>query len=44
MKQLVVIDGQGGGMGKQLIAAIKAAHPQFSITGGGHERHWRPQR
>ena len=35
MKQLVVIDGQGGGMGKQLIAAIKAAHPQFSITAVG---------
>ena len=33
--QIVIIDGQGGGMGRQLIAAIKAAHPQLELTAVG---------
>lgn len=35
MKRIVVIDGQGGGMGRQLIAAIKAAHPDLTLTAIG---------
>lgn len=35
MKKIVVIDGQGGGMGRQLIAAIKAAHPDLTLTAIG---------
>lgn len=35
MKKIVVIDGQGGGMGRQLIAAIKAAHPDLALTAIG---------
>lgn len=35
MKQLTVIDGQGGGMGKQLVAAIKAAYPLLCLTAIG---------
>ena len=33
--QIVIIDGQGGGMGRQLIAAIKAAHPELTLTAVG---------
>ena len=33
--RIVIIDGQGGGMGRQLIAAIKAAHPQLELTAVG---------
>ena len=33
--QIVIIDGQGGGMGRQLISAIKAAHPQLELTAVG---------
>lgn len=35
MKKIVVIDGQGGGMGRQLITAIKAAHPDLALTAIG---------
>lgn len=32
---VLVIDGQGGGLGKQLVAAIKSACPQAAITAVG---------
>ncbi len=32
---VLVIDGQGGGLGKQLVAAIKSACPQVAITAVG---------
>ena len=35
MKKIVIIDGQGGGMGRQLIGAIKAAHPELTRTAVG---------
>ena len=35
MKKIVIIDGQGGGMGCQLIGAIKAAHPELTLTAVG---------
>ena len=35
MKKIVIIDGQGGGMGRQLIGAIKAAHPELTLTAVG---------
>ena len=34
-KQILVIDGQGGGMGRQLTAALKEACPQAEITAVG---------
>lgn len=33
--QILVIDGQGGGMGRQLTAALKAACPEAEITAVG---------
>ena len=35
MKKIVIIDGQGGGRGRQLIGAIKAAHPELTLTAVG---------
>ncbi len=35
MKNVLVIDAQGGGMGKQLIAAIKKELPELSVTAVG---------
>ena len=35
MKKIVIIDGQGGGMGRQLIGEIKAAHPELTLTAVG---------
>ena len=32
---IVVIDGQGGGMGRQLVAAIKSNFPQVTVTAVG---------
>ena len=32
---ILVIDSQGGGMGKQLVAAIKAANPEFHVCAVG---------
>ena len=32
---ILVIDGQGGGMGKQLVAAIKNEFPQLTVLGVG---------
>jgi hypothetical protein len=32
---ILVIDGQGGGLGKQLVAAIRAACPEASLTAVG---------
>lgn len=32
---ILVIDGQGGGLGKQLITAMKAAYPSVEITAVG---------
>lgn len=32
---VLVIDGQGGGLGKQLVAAIRSACPQVAITAVG---------
>ncbi len=32
---ILVIDSQGGGMGRQLVAAIKARFPEFSVTAVG---------
>ena len=33
--QLLVIDGQGGGIGRQLVAAVRQALPQLRITAVG---------
>ena len=35
MLQVLVIDGQGGGIGRQLVQAIKAACPSAAITAVG---------
>lgn len=35
MKKIVIIDGQGGGMGRQLIQALKAARPELVLTAIG---------
>lgn len=35
MKKIVVIDGQGGGMGRQMIALLKSARPDISLTAIG---------
>jgi len=35
MMNVLVIDGQGGGIGKQLVSAMKAAIPQAVITAVG---------
>jgi hypothetical protein len=32
---ILVIDGQGGGLGRQLVAAIREAHPDADITAVG---------
>lgn len=32
---ILVIDGQGGGLGKQLVTAMKAAYPEVEITAVG---------
>ena len=31
---VLVIDGQGGGLGRQLVAAISAACPEARLTAG----------
>lgn len=33
--EILVIDGQGGGIGRQLVGAIKAAKPEASVTAVG---------
>lgn len=33
--ELVVIDAQGGGIGRQLVAALKRAYPQQAVTAVG---------
>ena len=33
--RVLVIDGQGGGLGRQLVAAISAACPDAELTAGG---------
>lgn len=35
MKNILIIDAQGGGLGKQLIIALKQAFPQQTITAVG---------
>ena len=35
MKHILVIDAQGGGVGKQLVSAVKKAHPGLSVTAVG---------
>lgn len=35
MRHIVVIDAQGGGVGKQLVSAVKKAHPELSVTAVG---------
>ena len=35
MKKILVIDGQGGGIGGQLVAAIKETFPEYIITAVG---------
>lgn len=35
MKNVLVIDAQGGGVGKQLVSAIKKALPEVSVTAVG---------
>ena len=35
MKQILVIDAQGGGIGKQLVAAIKQNIPGVTVTAAG---------
>lgn len=32
---ILIIDGQGGGIGRQLVAAVKEAYPQHRITAVG---------
>ena len=32
---ILIIDGQGGGIGKQLTAAIKSRHPEAAVTAVG---------
>ncbi|MDO4566276.1 MAG: DUF3842 family protein [Oscillospiraceae bacterium] len=32
---ILIIDGQGGGMGKQLVAALKRRFPDFTLTAVG---------
>ena len=33
--RIVIIDGQGGGLGKQIIAALKEAHPRSALHAVG---------
>ncbi|GAA2182126.1 DUF3842 family protein [Brooklawnia cerclae] len=33
--RILVVDGQGGGIGKQLVTAIKAAYPDHEVTAIG---------
>ncbi len=33
--EILVIDGQGGGLGRQLVAAVKKAVPQAVVTAIG---------
>lgn len=33
--EIVVVDGQGGGIGKNIIAALKQKHPEYFIIGVG---------
>ncbi len=33
--KIVIIDAQGGGIGKQLVSEIKTKYPQFSVTAIG---------
>ena len=33
--EILVIDGQGGGLGRQLVAAVKKAAPQAVVTAIG---------
>ena len=33
--EILVIDGQGGGLGRQLVAAVKKAVPQVVVTAIG---------
>ena len=35
MKQITVIDGQGGGLGRQLVSEIKKAFPELPLTAVG---------
>lgn len=35
---VLVIDGQGGGLGRQLVAAISAACPEARLTRRGHQQ------
>lgn len=35
MLRVLIIDGQGGGIGRQLVAAVKAACPDASVTAVG---------
>lgn len=34
-KKIVIIDGQGGGLGRQLVAAVKKAYPELQVTAVG---------
>ena len=33
--EIVVIDGQGGGIGKNIIQVLKEKHPEYTIIGVG---------
>ena len=33
--KILVIDGQGGGIGRQVVQAVKAAFPEADVTPGG---------
>lgn len=35
VKDILIIDAQGGGLGRQLVSAVKKAFPQFVVTAVG---------
>lgn len=36
---ILVIDGQGGRIGRQLVKAIRERFPQADVTARGHQQH-----
>lgn len=39
--RVLVIDGQGGGLGRQLVTAITALCPEAELTRRGHQQYGR---
>ena len=37
--KVLIIDGQGGGLGRQLVAAVKERFPEIEVLAGGRKQH-----